>query len=85
MKHHTVGERVRTKTVKLSPAQQRLLAEIVQFGKSEAPTGWSNAGCLASAWHRTAQSLKNLGLITIESGGGYAYTARLAQATTGEK
>lgn len=52
-----------TTTKKLSPAQQRMLAEIDSLGSSSAPWGNSDSGRLASAWHRTARSLWDLGLV----------------------
>lgn len=66
-----LGEAVRTalkaaeanKTKKLSPAQQRMIDEVERTGSSSAPWGYASAGRDASAWHRTADSLKALGLV----------------------
>lgn len=78
-------------TKKLSAAQQRFLERVRANGEKgyRTPfTGGRNAGRVASAWYRTAQSLKDAGLITLEREGdayrafateGQKRTARLAQ------
>jgi hypothetical protein len=49
----------------LSPAQQRMLADIAEKGESRPPWGYRDAGRDASSWHRTARSLRALGLVKI--------------------
>lgn len=48
---------------KLSPAQRRFLSRLAAAGERCPFTGNRLAGSTASAWHRTAQSLRKLGLV----------------------
>jgi hypothetical protein len=67
-------------TTKLSAPQQKLLLAAAQAGGDRTPfTGGRNAGRVASAWYRTAQSLADRGLVTLRRTGD-AQTAEITDA-----
>ena len=49
--------------MKLSPAQRRFLADFAREGYSLCPGGYAHAARDASAWWRTMNSLRALGLV----------------------
>jgi predicted transcriptional regulator len=57
---------------KLSPAQLRFMAVLREAGDKgdRTPfTGGRNAGRVANAWYRTAESLRRMGLVRVEREG----------------
>lgn len=59
-----------TNNKKLSSTQRRFLAQAATAGGYHCPfLGNREAGCAASAWHRTANSLEARGLVRLERSG----------------
>lgn len=72
--------------MKLSPAQQRFMDQVDTDGESRPPAGYPSAGRDASAWHRTAKRLSDMGLVNVQRGA-HSFravkTLTLAQKTEG--
>lgn len=61
-------------TKKLSPAQQKMLDTVLANGSMDQPfTSGRASVTLLSAWHRTAKSLADRGLVKVERSGGNTY------------
>lgn len=62
-----------TTNKKLSPAQEAFLADLNSNPNKESRPAWGqpDSGRQASAWHRTAKSLQDRGLVRVLRGAGY--------------